>query len=121
MNKIPFLKAFQICRNGDKIPFSVSLDSVSLDGYLCFESSHSDFLRLCAKLTGSVNLVCDISGDEYLENLDENLDFYLSNGAVSLSNETFEEVLECEGGIIDFEDILRSEIEIIICDYHIKE
>lgn len=121
MNKIPFARAFQICKSGDKVSFSVSSKNIFLDGYLFFESSHGEFLKLCAKLTGSIELICDIRGDVYTESIGENVEFYISDGVVSLDNETFEEVFECEGGIIDFDEILRSEIEIIICDYHVKE
>ena len=67
-----------------------------------------------------MELVCDLSGEEYLDTLDNEVSFYLSNGKVSLDNEHFEEVVECENGSIDLEEILRGELEMIRCDYHIK-
>lgn len=119
-SKIPFLRAFQACRNGEKIPFSLQKDSVKFEGFLSYDRSYRDFIRLDASLQGEMELVCDLSGEEYLETLDNEVSFYLSNGKVSLDNEHFEEVVECENGSIDLAEILRGELEMIRCDYHIK-
>ncbi len=109
-SKIPFLKAFQTCKNGEKVPFCLQQDSIKFEGFLSYDSSHRDFIRLKAKLQGEIELVCDLRGEEYLESLNQTIEFYLSNGKVSLDNEHFEEVVECENGSIDLEEILRGEL-----------
>lgn len=34
MSKIPFSKVFQVCKNGEKLPFRVELEGVVLEGFL---------------------------------------------------------------------------------------
>ena len=65
-------------------------------------------------------MICDLSGETYFQNLNEVLDFYLSDGVISLESGNFSDIVECESGMIDLEEILRSELEMIRCDYHIK-
>lgn len=121
MKQIPFARAFQICRGDSILPFDIYIDRVQFKGHLSYDASRSDFLKVNAGLTGELDLICDISGEEYTKKLDESLEFYLSDGVVNLNSDNFDDVFECGGGIIDFEEILKSEIESIICDYHTKE
>ena len=114
MNKIPFNRAFQSCKNGEKIPFFIEKDAIKFEGVLAYDSSHREFIKLYGTIRGTIELVCDLSGESYNEGLNEDLEFYLSNGH-------FEDIVECENGQIDLEEILRSELEMIRCDYHIKE
>lgn len=123
MQQIPFLKAFQTCKNGEKIPFSVmSADKkVRLEGFLSYDAKHFNLLKLSGILIGSVVLTCDLTGEDYEKALNEPLEFYLSDGIVNLDSEHFEEIVECVLGNIDFDEILRSELEMIACDYHAKD
>ena len=121
MNKIPFNRAFQSCKNGEKITFIIEKDAIQFEGVLVHGSSHREFYKLCGTLRGTIELICDLSGESYNEELNEDLEFYLSNGQIDLDSEHFEDIVECENGQIDLEEILRSELEMIRCDYHIKE
>ena len=121
MNKIPFNRAFQSCKNGEKIPFFIEKDAIKFEGVLAYDSSHREFIKLCGTIRGTIELICDLSGESYNERLNEDLEFYLSNGQIDLDSEHFEDIVECENGQIDLEEILRSELEMIRCDYHIKE
>ena len=105
MNKIPFNRAFQSCKNGEKIPFFIEKDAIKFEGVLAYDSSHREFIKLYGTIRGTIELVCDLSGESYNEGLNEDL----------------EDIVECENGQIDLEEILRSELEMIRCDYHIKE
>lgn len=119
---IPFFKALQACKNKEKIPFYVESNDkkVQLEGILSCDKMHFNWLKLSGILRGEITLTCDISGEEYIKVLNEPLEFYLSDGIVSLNGEDFEDIVECESGNIDFNEILRSELEMIRCDYHIK-
>ncbi|WP_104721684.1 hypothetical protein [Helicobacter mesocricetorum] len=119
MSKIPFSKVFQACKDGEKLPFSVEFEGISLEGFLSVKNS-SEWVRLEGVLKGQMNCTCDLSGETYIQTLNEVLDFYLSDGMVNLESGNFRDVVECEDGIIDLAEILRSELEIIRCDYHIK-
>ncbi|GEM_PF-713441 len=119
MSKIPFSKVFQVCKNGEKLPFRVELEGVVLEGFLSLKNALG-LVRLEAFLKGQTPLICDLSGETYFQNLNEVLDFYLSDGVISLESGNFSDIVECESGMIDLEEILRSELEMIRCDYHIK-
>lgn len=121
--QLPFLKIFQMCKNGEKVPFLVTSDDdkTSLEGVLSYDGVYSDCIKFSGILRGSITLACDASGEEYEKTLDESLEFYLSDGMVHLDNESFEEIIECENGKIDLKEILRSELEMICCDYHRKD
>ncbi|TLD86496.1 hypothetical protein [Helicobacter sp. MIT 05-5294] len=121
MHKVAFAKVFQTCKNGDKFPFCVESDEAKLEGVLSFSSNHSNLLKLEGILSGTITLICDVSGEEYVKTLEEPLEFYLSETIVSLDNEHFEEIVECENGVIDFNEILCGELEMIRCDYHTKD
>ncbi|WP_299550029.1 hypothetical protein [uncultured Helicobacter sp.] len=120
--QLAFQKAFQTCKNGEKIPFLVQSDDkkARLEGILFYDKSHFNLLKLNGILKGNITLICDMSGEEYEKALNESLEFYLSDGIVNLDNEHFEDIIECENGKIDLSEILNGELEIIRCDYHTK-
>ncbi|CAM2949245.1 hypothetical protein [Helicobacter burdigaliensis] len=126
-HKIPFARALQTLRNEQKIPFCFDFksengkDNVVLEGALTPCEYDTRLLKFNARLSGELELVCDISGQEYIKTLDEKLEFYLSEGIFVCESENFEEIIECENGMIDFSEILRSELEMIRCDFHSKE
>ncbi len=123
MHKLSFSKALQTCKSGEEIPFHIeSADKkVCLDGSLSHSKTHPELLKLQGILKGAIALICDRSGEEYEKSLNESLRFYLSDGIVHLDCEHFEEIYECLSGVIDFNEILDNELEMIRCDYHIKE
>lgn len=121
--QIHFAKALQVCKNGENIPFLVQSndEKVQLEGFLSYDKSHFNLLKLKGILSGTITLICDRSGEEYEKMLDESLEFYLSDGIVHLESENFEDIIECEKGNIDLDAILIGELEMIRCDYHTKD
>lgn len=121
--QLAFQKAFQTCKNGEKISFLVESEDkkARLEGALSYDKSRFDLLKLNGVLKGSITLICDISGEEYEKILDESVEFYLSDGIVKLDNEHFEDIIECENGNINLSEILNGELEMIRCDYHTKD
>lgn len=79
-------------------------------------------VRLDGKIHGKINLICDLSGDEFLKSIDENLTLYISDGMcnVQSQSENFD-LIEIFDGQIDLDYIFSSEIELIKSDYHSKE
>lgn len=78
--------------------------------------------RLEGKIHGKIELICDISGDEFLKSVDENLTLHISDGIcnVQSQSENFD-IIEIFDGQIDLNYIFSSEIELIKSDYHSKE
>jgi hypothetical protein len=60
---------------------------------------------------------CCKCGDEHYVNIDENQDFILSDGEFKGFNKNYD-VIESFDGLIDFDYILDSEIELIRDDYN---
>ena len=91
MYQVSFAKTFQACKNGEKFPFCIEKDQVKLEGSLSYDTSHPKRLKLNGILSGSMTLVCDLSGEEYEKTLEEALEFYLSDEIVHL--DCFEELV----------------------------
>ncbi|WP_233709548.1 DUF177 domain-containing protein [Helicobacter pametensis] len=84
----------------------------------------SKLFRLDALLQGEIDLICDRSGEEYREYIDERLTLLISNGLwdqQSQDNRDDFDVIEFFEGFIDFEYILQSEIDSIQMQYHTKQ
>ncbi len=103
--------------------FSLEKDGVRLRGELKeAKQSKKGLFILQGRLEGKIKLVCDISGEEYEKELDEELVLYISDGlwdTQSQSLDTFD-VIEFFDGFIDLDFILQSEIQSIKLDYHHK-
>ena len=102
---------------------SLELEGVRLSGELY--RLDSTMLCLKGKLSGEIWLVCDYSGEEFKERLDNPLVLYISDGfwdtqSQSKKLESFE-VIEFFEGFVDLHYILESEIESLRSDYHVKE
>lgn len=106
-------------------PKSFSLESEGV--VFCGEVSRisARLFEIKARLGGEITLICDLSGEEYQQPLDESLVLYISNGVWDTQSQsdlmTEFDVIEFFDGFIDFEYILQSEINSIKMDYHIKQ
>lgn len=102
-------------------PFSLQNDDMVLSGYL--KRLDSNTIKLEANLSGTLELVCDRSGEEFIKQYDEPLVLYISDGLWDTQSQSklgSFEVIEFFDGFIDLDCILLSEIESIKSDYHIK-
>jgi uncharacterized metal-binding protein YceD (DUF177 family) len=105
-----------------KVPFTpkefiAELDSVKLEGTFCKMSPR--LTKVEATLVGSTSVDCCRCGVEYTISLNENLEFLLSNEVYNDEAELENLVIEIENDIIDFDEIIESEISSIRSDYHI--
>lgn len=98
--------------------FNIKLDSVEFSGTFCRISQN--LIKLQSKIVGKLLVDCCKCGDEHYINLEESQDFILSDGEFSSENEREGEIIiEIENHIVDFDEILLSELESIKSDYHV--
>lgn len=97
--------------------FTVELDSVKLEGTFCKMSP--TLAKVEATLVGPTPVDCCRCGVEYTIELNENLEFLLSNRVYEDESELENLVIEIENDMIDFNEIIESEISSIRSDYHI--
>lgn len=76
--------------------------------------------RIDAILDGKLALICDRTGEEYIQAIKEDLVLYISNGIWDIQSQKIDDldVIEFFDGFIDFEYILQSEIDLIRMQYH---
>ncbi len=100
--------------------FSLQKDGISLNGYI--KEVQKGLFILQGKLSGKISLICDISGEEYDKELDEDLVLHISDGLWDMQSQSLDtfDVIEFFDGFIDLDFILQSEIESIKLDYHHK-
>ncbi|WP_419765950.1 MAG: hypothetical protein ACNI28_04640 [Arcobacter sp.] len=97
--------------------FTAELDSVKLEGTFCKISP--TLAKVEATLVGSASVDCCRCGVEYTIELNENLEFLLSDRVYKDDSELENLVIEIENDMIDFDEIIESEISSIRSDYHI--
>jgi uncharacterized metal-binding protein YceD (DUF177 family) len=77
-------------------------------------------VKIDAELTGNTDIDCCRCGKTEFIEVDETLNFLLSDG-IYKNNESEELVIEIENSLIDFNDIIESELNSIKSDYFICE
>ena len=96
----------------------VQFDSVKIDGTFCKISQ--SLVKIDAVLIGSTNIdCCRCSSTDSIEVNDE-LHLLLSNG-IYKGDESEDLVIEIENELIDFDEIIQSELASIKSEYHICE
>ena len=105
-------------RKVTKIPldFEVKSNEITFKGYL--EYHGGKLILLKANLSGLLEKSCDICAEEFKMPLDENVEFFISNGIYEDDSNIELDVVESFDGIVDIEELLSSEIELIKSDYH---
>jgi len=107
--------------NFRKIPFepkdfSFSSNSVIFEGN--FGKISPTLAKFNAKMHGTISSSCYKCGDEMDLEIDETIDFIVSDGIYSDDNHE-EIIIEVDNNIIDFEQLIDSEITSINSEYHI--
>ena len=98
--------------------FEIKLDSVEFSGTFCRISNN--LIKLNSNIIGKLMVECCKCGEEHYINIDENQDFILSDGEFLSENaREGEMIIEIENHIVDFDELLLSELESIKSDYHI--
>lgn len=107
--KIDFKKIPQ-----EKKEFSTFLNSVKIEGTFCRISS--SLVKIEANLIGNIELDCSRCGALETLDINEELKLLLSDG-VFKGNEGEFLVIEIENSLIDFDEIIQSEVNSIKSDY----
>ncbi|TLP38285.1 hypothetical protein [Arcobacter arenosus] len=107
-----------------KVPFTpkefkTESNSVKIEGTFCKISP--SLVKIDSKLTGNTTVNCIRCGEEDTITLNENMNFLLSDGIYKSDSHNDEEldIIEIDDNIIDFDEIIESEISSIYTDYHI--
>ena len=98
------------------LDFKVESNEIIFKGYL--EYHRGKLILLKAKLNGSLLKNCDICGEEFKLKVDENIEFFISDGLYQDDGSIELDVVESFNGNADIEELLNSEIELIKSDYH---
>ncbi|PAF48883.1 hypothetical protein BKH41_04440 [Helicobacter sp. 12S02232-10] len=103
--------------------FSLKSEGLVLKGEISRKASK--LFRMDASLSGTLELICDMSGDSFLKEFSDSLVLYISDGLWDMQSQSLKfddfDVIEFFDGFIDIGYILESEIESIKMDYHTKE
>ena len=98
------------------LDFEVKSDEITFKGYLEYHSGKLILLK--AKLSGFANIECNSCGEEFKLPVDENIEFFISDGIYEDENDIELDVVESLDGTADIDELLISEIELIKSDYH---
>lgn len=101
------------------LEFEVKSDEVTFKGYLEYHSGK--LISLHATLKGSLPKDCDICAEEFVLSVDEEINFFISDGVFNAEAPLDFDVVESLDGNADIEELLHSEIELIKSDYHACE
>ena len=93
-------------------------NSVKIEGIFCKISQ--SLTKVEANLSGITDIDCCRCGKTDNITLDENLEFLICDG-IFKGNETDDLVIEIENGVIDFDEIIESELQSIKSDYYLCE
>ncbi len=91
-------------------------NEITFKGYL--EYHGGKLILLKATLSGSLEKTCDSCAEEFNMPIDEEVEFFISDGIYEDDNSIELDVVESLDGIADIDELLNSEIELIKSDYH---
>ena len=94
--------------------FTTTLDGVTLKGEVVFTERNLALLQ--AELSGEIMLTCDICAEDFATMLNEKIELLVSDGVYKGFNDAYD-VIEIQE-TLDFDELIRSEIELIRNDYH---
>jgi len=110
--KVEFRKVPQVPKE-----FKICVDSVNFLG--TFSRISNKLAKIDAKIEGNFDVECYKCGKELTVNIDEKHIFTISDGVFDSDNERENEIIiEIDNHILNFEDILNSELESLSSEYH---
>ena len=98
------------------LDFDIKSNEITFKGYLEYDSGKLILLK--AKLNGLLDKACDTCAEEFKISIDEEIEFFISDGIYEDNNDIELDVVESFNGIADIDELLNSEIELIKSDYH---
>jgi uncharacterized metal-binding protein YceD (DUF177 family) len=99
------------------LPFHLQQEKMCFEGTL--QRYNRNLLLLQAHLSGKLKTPCDLCGEETLFEVDEDLEFFVSDGVYKLAENEEYDVVEFYDGAVDMEALLHSEIELLKSGYNI--
>jgi len=103
-----------------KIPYTKSDFKVVDELLICdgtFFKESNRMLHVDIIMSGQIIVDCDICGDAFALPIDETVALKVSDG---VSEEDLD-IIECQDHMVDFDEIVQSEISSIKADYHYCE
>ncbi|MFA5234653.1 MAG: hypothetical protein WC390_09655 [Sulfurimonas sp.] len=97
------------------LDFEVKSKEITFKGYLQYNADKLILLK--AGLSGKIDADCDICANEFKLEVDEDIEFFISDGIYEKSEESLLDVVEALDSIADLEELMNSEIELIKSDY----
>ena len=97
------------------IPFEISKGNLNFSGTLSKFSRY--LIELEAKITGDLEVTCDLCAEEFTDSVNESVKFHHSDGLSKVENESLEDIVEIEDSIIDLDELLVSELELYKSNY----
>jgi len=98
------------------LDFEVKSNEITFKGYLEYHSGKLILLK--AKLDGSLEKPCDICAKDFKLSVDEDIEFFISDGLFEDNDSIELDVVESLNGFVDIDELLNSEVELIRSDYH---
>ena len=107
-----------VLRRVTKTPldFKIESNEITFKGYL--EYHKGKLILLKAKLSGFIQKDCDICAEEFKMSIDEDIEFFISDGIFEDDGSVALDVVESFSGEVEMDELLHSEIELIKSDYH---
>jgi len=112
--KIEFKK---VSKKSSEVNFSQ--DNLKFDG--TFEKIDQKTVKCKGKFSGSIPHHCDRCAEEFELPFEEEIELRIVDGITSDRDEEFYNTIECIDSVIDFDEIIKSEIELYKSDYHYCE
>ncbi|MEA3383114.1 MAG: hypothetical protein U9Q20_00365 [Campylobacterota bacterium] len=99
--------------------FEINFDSVKFLG--TFSKISSKLAKIDAKIIGDFEVDCCKCGISFMTPIEEKIDFIVSDGIFTSSNDEDEEfvIIEVENHFLNFDEILHSEIESLKSEYYV--
>ena len=99
--------------------FEINSNSVKFLG--TFSKISSKLAKISANMNGNCDVDCCKCGKDITINIDDNINFLVSDGNYEPNQHNDEEfvIIEAQEHILDFDDILHSEIESLKSEYYI--
>ena len=98
------------------LDFEIKSDEITFKGYLQYHGGKLILLK--ANLNGLLEKPCDTCAEEFKMSVNEEVEFFISDGIYEDESSIELDVVESLNGIADIDELLNSEIELIKSDYH---
>ncbi len=96
-------------------PSSISIKNGEITAEGLFKALDHHLVSVEWQLEGDIEVTCDRCGEEFDLHVDEPVSLRISDG---YSEEEALDIIESHDGSVDFDALLKSEVEAIKSDYH---